>query len=54
MDDNKQIIDRASADGDVMERVLNAFDGPYDNPKLYFKRRRKCRRDRQRSRRKCR
>ena len=31
MDDNKQIIDQASADGNVMERVLSAFDGLYDN-----------------------
>ena len=36
MDDNKQIIDRAGADGNVMERVLNAFDGLYDNATTFI------------------
>ena len=36
MDDNKQIIDQASADGNVMERVLSAFDGLYDNATTFI------------------
>ena len=36
MDDNKQIIDRAGADGNVMERVLNAFDGLYYNATTFI------------------
>ena len=31
MVDTKQIIGQASPDGNVMERVLSAFDGLYDN-----------------------
>ena len=34
--DNKQIIEQASADGNVMERVLNAFDGLYDNATTFI------------------
>ena len=36
MDDNKQIIEQASAEGNVMERVLNAFDGLYDNATTFI------------------
>ena len=36
MDDNKKIIEQASADGNVMERVLNAFDGLYDNATTFI------------------
>ena len=36
MEDNKQIIDQASADGNVMERVINAFDGLYDNATTFI------------------
>ena len=36
MDDNNQVLDQASADGNVMERVLNAFDGLYDNATTFI------------------
>ena len=36
MDDNNQALDQASADGNVMERVLNAFDGLYDNATTFI------------------
>ena len=36
MDDNKQIIDQASTDGNVMERVLSAFDRLYDNATTFI------------------
>ena len=38
MGDNKQIIDQASADGNVMERMLSAFDGLYDNATTFISR----------------
>ena len=40
MDENKQTIDQsidqAGSDGNVMERVLNAFDGLYDNATTFI------------------
>ena len=36
MDDNNQVLDQASAGGNVMERVLNAFDGLYDNATTFI------------------
>ena len=36
MDETNQAIDQAAADSNVMERVLNAFDGLYDNATTFI------------------